>query len=144
MNEIIDLTKSIPAQFLFAGKRIAQLLDERLDAVGLSSARLWALQSIATTDNLAIPTTVTCLAGVMNTTKSNVTAMVDRLIADGLVTRQHSADDRRTVLIALTGEGHRRYTAGVEVVQVLHLELLGLFSTEEKQLLDCLLSKLPE
>lgn len=144
MNDISDLNKSIPAQLLNAGKRIAQLLDERLDSVDLSSAKLWALQSIATSHQLTSPVTVTCLAGVMNTTKSNVTAMVDRLIGEGLVTRRHSEEDRRTVIIALTEEGQRRYTAGVEVVRSFHIELSNLFSVEEQQLLNCLIEKLPE
>jgi DNA-binding MarR family transcriptional regulator len=88
--------------------------------------------------------TVTCLADTMNTTKSNVTAMVDRLIAEGLVTRQQSVADRRTVVIALTEEGQRRYTEGVEVVRKFHAELSALFSTEERHLLDGIMAKLPQ
>ena len=79
----------------------------------------------------------------MNTTKSNVTAMVDRLIVEGLVTRNHSVEDRRTVVIALTEEGQRRYAAGVEVVQAFHAELSERFSADELQLLNCLMDKLP-
>lgn len=143
MNEILDINHSLPAQFINAGKRITQLADERLSTVGLSSARLWALQSVVTTNELDTLVTVTCLADVMNTTKSNVTAMVDRLIAEGLVTRNQSADDRRTVVIALTDEGKRRYAEGVEVVRAFHAELSNRFSAEEQQLLNCMVDKLP-
>lgn len=142
MNETIDLNHSLPAQLISVGKRITQNIDERLDAVGLSNARLWALHSIATTDALETLVTVTCLADVMNTTKSNVTAMVDRLIAEGLVTRHHGDEDRRTVVIALTEEGQRRYQQGFEVVQAFHTELSETFSAEEKQLLQCVMDKL--
>lgn len=144
MNEITDINQSLPAQFINAGKQVAQLIDERLDSVGLSNARLWALQSIVATDQLDTLVTVTCLADVMNTTKSNVTAMVDRLIAEGLVTRHQSVEDRRTVIIALTEEGQRRYQAGVEVVRAFHAELSEKFSAEEMQLLNCILEKLPQ
>src|SRR5690242_12687128 len=70
MNKMIDINDSLPAQFINAGKRIAQIIDERLSTVGLSNARLWTLHSIATTDELETLVTVTCLADVMNTTKS--------------------------------------------------------------------------
>ena len=143
MNEITDINRSLPAHLINAGKRIAQLVDERLSAVGLSNARLWSLHSIVTTDALETVVTVTCLADLMNTTKSNVTAMVDRLIAEGLVTRNHSVEDRRTVVIALTDEGQRRYAAGLEVVQAFHAELSQRFSADELQLLNCIMDKLP-
>lgn len=143
MNEIMDINQSLPAYIINAGKHIAGLIDKRLEAVGLSSARLWALQSIVTSDQLETLVTVTCLADVMNTTKSNVTAMVDRLIAEGLVTRRHNDEDRRSVVIALTDEGQRRYQAGVEVVRAFHAELADHFTPEERQLLNCLLDKLP-
>jgi DNA-binding MarR family transcriptional regulator len=143
MNEIMDITQSLPVQLIAAGKRMTQAIDERLESVGLSKAQLWALRSILAADELETLVTVTCLADVMNTTKSNVTAMVDRLIAEGLATRQHSLEDRRTVVIALTEEGQRRYQAGVEVVRNFHIELSEKFTPEERQLLDCILEKLP-
>ncbi|HEX2618784.1 MAG TPA: MarR family transcriptional regulator [Phototrophicaceae bacterium] len=145
MNDTLDLNDTLPAQLVNIGKRIAQLLDERLVAVGLSGARLLALQSIVTaTDEVTIPVTVTCLADNMNTTKSNVTAMIDRLIDDGLVTRDRSLEDRRTVVIALTDEGQRRYEAGAAVVRKFHADLNAALSAEEKQLLHCLMDKLPQ
>jgi DNA-binding MarR family transcriptional regulator len=39
----------------------------------------------------------------------NATAVVDRLEADGLVRRSASDSDRRTVQVALTDEGLRRF-----------------------------------
>ncbi len=144
MNEIVDINQTLPAQLFNLGKRVAQLMDKRLESVGLSGAKLLALQSIVTADESLTLVTVTCLADVMNTTKSNVTAMVDRLIAEGLVTRTHSAEDRRAVVIALTEEGQRRYAAGVELVRVYHEELSAMFTAEERQLLGCIMDKLPQ
>lgn len=144
MNENIDITQTLPAQLFLLGKRVAQLMDKRLEVVNLSGAKLLALQSIVSADETVALVTVTCLADVMNTTKSNVTAMVDRLIADGLVTRKQSDEDRRTVIIALTEEGQRRYAAGVEVVRTYHAELSALFTAEERQLLACIMGKLPQ
>jgi DNA-binding MarR family transcriptional regulator len=142
MNEIFDINLSLPAQLFNAGRRIAQLMDQRLEAVGLSGAKLLALQSIVSADETTTPVTVTCLADTMNTTKSNVTAMVDRLIAEGLVTRNQSQEDRRTVVIALTDEGHQRYEAGVEVVRAFDAELSAMFTPDEQNLMKCVMDKL--
>lgn len=142
MNEIFDINLSLPAQLFNAGRRIAQLMDQRLESVGLSGAKLLALQSIVSADETTTPVTVTCLADTMNTTKSNVTAMVDRLIAEGLVTRNHSQEDRRTVVIALTDEGHQRYEAGVEVVRAFDAELSAMFTPDEQNLMKCVMDKL--
>lgn len=144
MNEIMDINLTLPAQIFNVGKRIAQVMDKRLESVGLSGAKLLALQSIVAADESLTLVTVTCLADVMNTTKSNVTAMVDRLIADGLVTRKHSDEDRRAVVIALTEEGQQRYTAGVEVVKSYHAELSAMFTDEERQVLGCIIDKLTQ
>lgn len=144
MNEKSDINQTLPAQLFNLGKRVAQLMDKRLEAVNLSGAKLLALQSIVSADESVALVTVTCLADVMNTTKSNVTAMVDRLIADGLVTRRHSDEDRRAVIIALTEEGQRRYAAGVDVVRSYHVELSAAFTAEERQFLGCIMDKLPQ
>ena len=143
MNDTYDINNSLPAQLISAGKWVAQGIDERLQAAGLSNAKLWALHSIATTHALNTPVTVTCIADVMQTTKSNVTAMVDRLLTEGLVTRKPDAEDRRAVVIALTEEGQRRYQAGVEVVRRFHQELSQRFSEQEQQILSCLMDRLP-
>jgi DNA-binding MarR family transcriptional regulator len=47
------------------------------------------------------------LATVLGCDNSNVTGLVDRLEARGLVARQPSADDRRVKHIVLTQRGHR-------------------------------------
>lgn len=142
MNEITDITHSLPAQFINIGKQIAQIIDERLNTIGLSNAKLSAMHSIVSSKASDSIVTVTCVAEAMNTSKSNVTAMVDRLIAEGLVTREQSIEDRRTVVIALTEEGKQRYEAGVEVVQTLHRELSTRFSTEEQHFLHSLMDRL--
>lgn len=143
MNENIDLNSTLPIQLFLTGKRVMYLLDERLEAIELSAAKLATLHSIVVADKTETLVTVTCLADVMNTTKSNVTAMVDRLIADGLVTRVRSEDDRRAVVIELTAEGQQRYAEGTAMVLAFHQELSELFSAEEQRLIACFLEKLP-
>jgi DNA-binding MarR family transcriptional regulator len=66
------------------------------------------------------PLAMSRLAEVLSCDASNVTGLVDRLEARGLVTRQPSAEDRRVRVLRLTPEGSRlrgdllrRMTAGV-------------------------------
>ena len=47
------------------------------------------------------------LAGMLGCHASNVTGLVDRLEARGVVQRRPSADDRRIKVLALTAEGSR-------------------------------------
>ena len=53
--------------------------------------------------------TMTDLSRMLLVSNGNATAVVDRLEADGLVRRSPSDIDRRTVHVALTDEGLRRF-----------------------------------
>ncbi len=46
----------------------------------------------------------------MMVTKGNITGLVERLAADGLVERRVAPDDRRASIVRLSGEGRRRFT----------------------------------
>lgn len=47
----------------------------------------------------------------MMVTNGNVTAIVDALVAQGLVDRQHAPEDRRTMIVRLTPEGRANFRA---------------------------------
>jgi DNA-binding MarR family transcriptional regulator len=53
---------------------------------------------------------VRTLAAEMGVTPSNVTGIVDRLVAQGLVKRSESLDDRRIVLLEITDKGKETIT----------------------------------
>lgn len=53
--------------------------------------------------------TMTDLSRMLLVSNGNATAVVDRLEADGLVRRSPSGSDRRSVHVALTEEGLRRF-----------------------------------
>jgi len=52
-------------------------------------------------------TTTTQLAASLEVTPANITGMVDRLVSQGLVSRQENPDDRRALLLKATEEGKR-------------------------------------
>lgn len=106
-------------------------LDDALDTAGLSAAKMWALKQLIEANDLM---GVTQLADCMGSNKSNATQMIDRLEADGLVRRVHNPEDRRSILIEVTEEGHARYHAGDPVRERIADQLLCALSAEE---LEC-------
>ncbi len=71
---------------------------------GLSTRQFWALQHL----DEQIGRSMVELSRLLFTDKSNVTGIVDRLEAAGLVARTPAPHDRRVILITLTPEGRRQ------------------------------------
>jgi DNA-binding MarR family transcriptional regulator len=68
------------------------------------------------------PATSKALAETLGVTSANMPALIDRLEADGLVSRTRNTEDRREILIAPTPKGRRtfgrfRSTASEELLQ---------------------------
>ena len=61
----------------------------------------------------------------MMVTNSNVTGLVDRLTADGLILRQAVPDDRRAVTARLTAQGTTKFHAMAKVHEAWLDQLLG-------------------
>jgi DNA-binding MarR family transcriptional regulator len=114
-------------------------LEERLDTVGLSIAKLAALRRLAEAGG-SLP--LGQLADRLSCVKSNVTQLVDRLEADGLVSRASDSADRRSRLAVLTEAGRRAHTRGLEIQEAAERELLDVLSHAEADQLHALLAKL--
>src|SRR5215510_11816373 len=101
---------------LFAVLHVANSLEARVEArlaeVGLSLPKLAALHQLTQAgDSLPLGQLAERLACV----KSNVTQLVDRLEADGLVTRAADPNDRRLRLAATTENGKTAYARGTQI-----------------------------
>lgn len=83
--------------------RLTRLLRGEGAAAGLS---VTALQLLARLDDGG-PQRVTDLAAAELVAQPTMTALVGRLEARGLVTREHTPEDRRAVLVCLTDSGRR-------------------------------------
>jgi DNA-binding MarR family transcriptional regulator len=55
--------------------------------------------------------TMTELSRFLMVSNGNVTGIIDRLVAERLVTRQPTAEDRRAILVRLTPRGLKEFTA---------------------------------
>ena len=88
---------------LFAVLHASSVLESRVEArlsdVGLSLAKLAALHRLSEAGE-SLP--LGQLAERLSCVKSNVTQLVDRLEADGLVSRAGDPNDRRSRLAVLT------------------------------------------
>lgn len=91
---------------LDAARAVEARVERALADEGLSLAKLGALRHLALAEE---PLTLTQLAERHCCGRSNVTALIDRLEADGYVERAVDANDRRTVRAALTSAGRAAY-----------------------------------
>lgn len=124
---------------LHAASTLETRVEARLAQVGLSMAKLAALRQLTLAgDSLPLGQ----LAERLSCVKSNVTQLIDRLEADGLVSRAADPSDRRSRLAVLTDAGRKAFTRGAEIQQDAERELFGAFSPEESAQLEDLLAKL--
>jgi DNA-binding MarR family transcriptional regulator len=128
---------------LFAVLHTSSVLESRVEAklseVGLSLAKLAALHRLSEAGE-SLP--LGQLAERLSCVKSNVTQLVDRLEADGLVSRASDANDRRSRLAVLTDSGRRAYEKGRQVQEQSERELFGALTEAESAMLHALLAKL--
>jgi len=125
---------------LFAVFRAAGVLEARVEArlsdVGLSLPKLAALRRLAEAGG-SLP--LGQLAERLSCVKSNVTQLVDRLEADGFVSRTADAADRRSRFAVLTDSGREAYERGAAVHEAAERELFStLTPAETDQLLELL------
>ena len=113
-------------------------VESKLNAVGLSLAKLLALKVLVDAGD---PLPLGQLAERLSCVKSNITQLVDRLEADGLVARLPDPKDRRARLAALTVAGRHACEQGERVRQESEATLLGRLTQDEAHLLESLLSK---
>jgi DNA-binding MarR family transcriptional regulator len=98
---------------LDAARAVEARVERDLSDMGLSLAKLGALRHLALADE---PLTLTQLAERHCCGRSNVTALIDRLEADGLVERSGDPSNRRNVRASLTATGRDAYQRASEML----------------------------
>jgi len=124
---------------LHASSVLESRLESRLSEVGLSLAKLAALDRL-TQAGESLP--LGQLAERLSCVKSNVTQLVDRLEADGLVSRTADPNDRRSRIAVLTDAGRVAYRKGSEIQMQTERELFEVLTKDEADVLHQLLGKL--
>lgn len=91
---------------LDAARSVEARVEGALGDIGLSLAKLGALRHLVLAES---PLTLSQLAERHCCGKSNITQLIDRLEADGLVLRVSDPDDRRTIRATITDVGRSAY-----------------------------------
>ena len=128
---------------LFAVLHASAVLESRVEArlseVGLSLPKLAALRRLAEAGG-SLP--LGQLAERLSCVKSNVTQLVDRLEADGLVSRTADTADRRSRLATLTEQGWAAYERGAALHAAAERDLFSALTAAETDELLSLLAKI--
>lgn len=124
---------------LHAAHAVEDEVETKLNAMGLSAAKLAALQAL---DEAGQSLPLTQLAARLSCVKSNITQLVDRLEADGFVVRRPDPGDRRTRLAALTSAGRKAMKDGTRVMEAAERDVLDRLTHEEARQLSALLGKM--
>jgi len=124
---------------LHAASSIESFVESKLSTVGLSIPKLAALNRLVEAgDSLPLGHLAERLACV----KSNVTQLVDRLEADGFVTRAPDPNDRRSRLAVITEAGRKAYDEGSRIQRAAEHQLFSTLSVEDTSRLGEIIQKL--
>jgi DNA-binding MarR family transcriptional regulator len=116
-------------------------VEEKLAVLGLSLPKLAALHHLAAAgDSMPLGQLAERLACV----KSNITQLVDRLEADGFVTREGDPNDRRARLAVMTASGRKAFEQGTRVQQQAETEIFSTLTEEEGRQLAALITKVQQ
>ncbi|HUQ46693.1 MAG TPA: MarR family transcriptional regulator [Gemmatimonadaceae bacterium] len=118
---------------LHAAQAVSDQMEGALNELGLSMAKQSALSKLAEAGE---PLTLSELAARLSCVRSNITQLVDRLEADGLVRRVDDASDRRSVRAELTAVGIEKQKAGAEVMVRVQDELSKKVSNADMSALE--------
>jgi DNA-binding MarR family transcriptional regulator len=125
--------------FLGAASSIHDFIESRLSTVGLSVPRLAALQRLVDAGG-SLP--LGQLADRLACVKSNVTQLVDRLEAEGLVTRSPDPEDKRSRLAIITETGRQIHQDGARIQRQVEEELFATLSVDDSVRLSEIITKL--
>ena len=113
-----------PIEVMLTLMRAARAIEDRFDAalakVELSGPKFGALTVLVKAGE---PLSLGDLAAKLTCVRSNITQLVDRLEADGLVRRVNDPHDRRGKRAAVTALGVKRRVAGARVVARIEKEM---------------------
>ena len=127
-----------PALFRAADACEARL-ESVLSTVGLSLPKFHVLDHLVQAGS-ALP--LGELAARNACVKSNMTALIDRLEADGLVVRSQDPSDRRSVRAQLTPAGSDRHAEAARLLEAEERGVEDAFNAQERQDLEALLERL--
>lgn len=116
-------------ELLGALHRVETRLEAALEPLGLSLAKLGLLDNLV---EAGAPVPLGTLADMCACVRSNITQLLDRLEAAGLVARVEDPSDRRLKRAVLTEAGRELHTEGVRALDLVEQELFAPLSAESR------------
>lgn len=126
------MNEKIVVSLIHAAHSIEGRFEEVLQAVNLSGPKFSALSILVAESQ---PISLSELAEKLTCVRSNVTQLVDRLEADGLVKRTDDPSDRRGVRAEATRLGRERHAAGAKAVNKVQEEITKQLSAVDRDAL---------
>ena len=123
--------------FLDVAGALQQRVSAALGQVGLSYAKYEVLAHLRAAGG---PVSLGLLAAGQKCARSNITQIVDRLEAEGLVRRLSDPDDRRGVLAELTADGATQLEAGAAQLDRVRAEFAESLTDSDRALVRRLLT----
>jgi DNA-binding MarR family transcriptional regulator len=123
---------TVMLSLLSAAHALEDRLESALGEVGLSMPKLSVLSHLVEAGS---PVTLSALADRLSCVRSNITQLVDRLEADGLVRRLSDSSDRRSIRAALTPLGEERQEAGAKQLASVQAAFAESVSAADRELL---------
>lgn len=111
-------------------KHVKVKLESIAEKHGLTHMQLYAMNSVHNGD-----VTMGRVAGNLHCDASNITGIIDRLVVQGLVSRQESAQDRRAKILKLTAKGQKIFDDAMAQLPTA-LDCAKLNASERKMLHD--------
>jgi DNA-binding MarR family transcriptional regulator len=124
---------------LGAAHALEAKLEAALERAQLSGPKFGLLSALVEAGR---PLSLSELALRLSCVRSNMTQLVDRLEADGLVRRVTCASDRRLVKAEISDAGRERQAAGALEVARLHEEFAARVGADDRAAMERLLSAL--
>jgi DNA-binding MarR family transcriptional regulator len=130
-------SKNTMFSLLRAAETVQGRLEGALANVELSMAKYSVLTELVAAKE---PVALCDLASRLSCVRSNVTQLIDRLEAEGLVSRVPDPADRRSVRAVLTATGAERQIAGQDAVNRVQAEFSMRFDATERAQLERVLA----
>jgi DNA-binding MarR family transcriptional regulator len=115
---------------LEVARTVQERVEAALESVGLSGPKYMTLEQLIRAGE---PMSLSALAECRKCVRSNITQLIDRLEAEGLVERIADTDDRRSIRARITTSGREKFATGTEAVQQVQAELAAKVSAEDRE-----------
>jgi DNA-binding MarR family transcriptional regulator len=128
---------ALAMRLIGAAHAVEARLEAALEPLGLSLAKFGVLKGLV---DAGEPLALCGLAHRLACVRSNITQLMDRLEADGLVVRAADPRDRRSIRAEITKEGRARHAAAARALVAAEREVFARLPERQREALARLVS----